>query len=156
MNKIIPLILFMSVSLQSISQINKNILKSSIFQFSAGIADGSNQAYLFHYSNSGLFEKWNIKPNGEAWRNKWAKDSAGNTIVGKERFWQSSRALVFTTDFHHATRFAESRMNEASLVSYAIGHGAKSKKWYWYVADIAIMFGSRSLGFYIAYEIVFD
>ncbi len=145
------LLLFLLLPFSNFAQLNKNILKSSLFQVGAGFADGTNQAYLFHYT--GQFG--NIKPNTEAWINKWALDENGNPIVGKERFWQSSRALVFTTDFHHFTRFTENRFNEASILTYAIGHGAKKKKWYWYFADLGIMFASRSAGFYASYEIVF-
>ncbi len=87
--------------------------------------------------------------------NKWAKDMNGDPIVGQERFWQSSRALVFTQDFHHLTRFVENRANEGTMLVYAIGHGAKMKKWYWYVADFGIMFMARSAGFVGAYDIVF-
>ena len=148
-NKLI--IIFALISFNCSAQLNEKILQSSLFQVGAGFADGTNQAYLFH--NHGQFGK--IKPNSEAWINKWALDENGKAIVGKERFWQSSRALVFTTDFHHFTRFTENRFNEASILTYAIGHGAKKKKWYWYFADLGIMFASRSAGFYASYEIVF-
>lgn len=146
---LISFILFLP--LVNFAQLNKNILKASLFQVGAGFSDGTNQAYLFHYH--GQFGS--IKPNTEAWVNKWKLDANGLPIVGTERFWQSSRAFVFTTDFHHLTRFSENRFNEASALSYAIGHGAKRKKWYWYFADLGIMYLSRSIGFYASYEIVF-
>ncbi len=151
-------------------QLNKNIWKASASQFFAGAADGANQAYLFHYSNSGKFKKWGIRPNEESWRNKWAKDAQGNTLVGQEKFWLSSRSLVFLTDFHHATRFAENRFNEISMVYYAKGHGIKKfywsaankesrkikkKKWFWYAADVGILFAVRSIGFYTTYNVIF-
>ena len=59
------------------------------------------------------------------------------------------------TDFHHATRFVENRANESSLLIYAIGHGTKRKKWYWYVADIGILYISRSIGFYTTYNLIY-
>ena len=148
MRIIIVLCLF---PLLSQAQLNKNIWKASAIQSLAGFADGTNQAYLFHYH--GQFG--NIRPNEEAWRNKWAKDGNGITIVGKERFWLSSRSLVFLTDFHHFTRFVTHRSNEGSALFYAIGHGVKRKKWYWYLADFSIMFSVRSIGFYGSYEIIF-
>ena len=154
MRKLLIIIILLLPSLSN-AQLNKYIWQSSAAQFVAGAADGANQAYLFHYSNSGKFEKWNIAPNSEAWKNKWAKDSAGNVIVGKERFWLSSRSLVFLTDFHHSSRFVENRATEASLLIYAIGHGVKRKRWYWYLADTAILFTVRSIGFYSTYNIVF-
>jgi len=132
-------------------KLNKNIKLAAVFQFGAGFADGTNQAFLFH--NHGQFGK--IKSNDISWVNKWAKDKNGNVIVGKERFFGSSTFLVFTTDFHHLTRFTENRFNEASALSYAIGHGVKRKKWYWYFADFGIMFLSRSAGFHAAYSLTF-
>jgi hypothetical protein len=152
------------------AQLNKNIWKVSAIQFFAGATDGANQAYLFHYSNSGKFEKWGIAPNEVAWKNKWATDINGNVIVGQERFWLSSSSLVFLTDFHHATRFVKHRLDETSLLYYATGHRTKKfywsssskesrkikkKEWYWYVADIAISFTVRSIGFYITYDVIF-
>mgnify|MGYP000845962619 FL=1 len=137
------------------AQLNKNLWKASIGQGLAGFTDGTNQAYLFHYSDTDKFEKWGIRPNEEAWKNKWVVDPSGNVRVGTERFWLSSRSLVFLTDFHHATRFAKHRFTEASMLYYAIGHGTKVKKWYWYLADFSIMFAARSVGFYGSYNIIF-
>lgn len=136
------------------AQLNKNIWKASVLQGAAGFVDGANQSYLFHYSGS-KFQKWGIAPNEEAWRNKWAKDSNGNTLVGTERFPLSSTSLVFLTDFHHSTRFAYNRLNEATVLVYAFGHRAKTKKWYWYIADFGIMFAARSIGFAASYDIIF-
>ena len=152
------------------AQLNKNIWKASIVQGFSGFADGVNQAYLFHYSNSGKFEKWGIAPNEEAWKNKWKKDQSGNVLVGVEKFWLSSRSLVWTTDFHHLTRFVKHRSDELSMMYYAKGHRikkfywssgskesrkTKKKKWYWYVADFSVMFEARSIGFYAAYDLIF-
>ncbi len=151
------------------AQLNKNIWKVGSVQLFSGFADGVNQAYLFHYSGS-KFQKWGIAPNEEAWKNKWAKDSSGNTLVGQERFWLSSRSLVWTTDFHHLTRFMKHRSDEVSMVFYAQGHGikkfywsaaskesrkVKKKRWYWYAADMAISFAARSVGFWLSYEVNF-
>ena len=137
------------------AQLNKNIWKASIIQGAAGFVDGTNQAYLFHYDQTDKFKKWGISPNEEAWKNKWAKDPNGNVIVGKERFFLSSTSLVFLTDFHHSTRFAYNRLNEATALTYAFGNGAKIKKWYWYAADFAIMFAARSVGFTASYDFIF-
>jgi len=98
-------------------------------------------------------------------------------LVGEEMFWGSSRWFVFTTDFHHATRFAENRLNEATGLVYSMEyvnytfnknkriHGGKTrhfekgkrfrKKWYWFLADWGIIFISRSAGFRLAYDGVF-
>ena len=172
MKSILLVFLTMLIPAISQSQLNKNIWKVSLAQGFAGFADGTNQAYLFHYGNSGLFEQWGIRPNEEAWRNKWAKDVNGNTIVGTEKFWLSSTALVWTTDFHHLTRFAKHRADEVSMMYYATGHGikkfywldgnsnkesrqARRKNWYWYAADMAIAFAARSVGFYASYNLIF-
>ena len=150
MKTILTIFIILS-SLSLNAQLNKNIWKASLLQGVAGFADGTNQAYLFHYH--GQFG--DIRRNEEAWVNKWAKDMNGDPIVGQERFWQSSRALVFTQDFHHLTRFVENRANEGTMLTYAIGHGTKLKKWYWYAADFAIMFMSRSVGFSGSYDVIF-
>ena len=148
------------------AQLNKNLWKVSLVQGFSGFADGTNQAYLFHYH--GQFGS--IPSNEDSWTNKWAKDASGNVLVGTERFWLSSRTLVFTTDFHHLTRFIKHRSDEVSVVLYAQGHGIKKfywssankesrkvrkKRWYWYAADAAVSFASRSVGFWLAYEVVF-
>ena len=173
MKKILILTLLF-FSLGSQAQFNKNIVYAGLLQFGAGFADGTNQAYLFH--NRGQFGK--IKPNNEAWANKWAKDLDGNPIVGKEAFLFSSRGLVFLTDFHHFTRFMENRFNEATGIVYSASYinyifRAKKKralgveprkykkgkrlrkKWYWYAADYGVIFLARSAGFYTSYNIVF-
>lgn len=165
---IIILMIFLPVLSQA--QFNDNMWEVSIAQGFAGFADGTNQAYLFHYDNSGKFEKWGIPPNEIAWRNKWATDVNGNTLIGVEKFWLSSRSLVWTTDFHHLTRFAKHRADEISMVYYATGHGIKkfywsngnkesrkvrTKRWYWFAADMAVAFTARSVGFWLAYEVVF-
>ena len=148
-------ILALTLPMLCTAQLNKNIWKASAIQGISGFADGTNQAYLYHYSNSGKFAKWGISPNTEAWKNKWAVDPDGNVMVGTERFWLSSTALVGFTDFNHLTRMIKHRSNEATVLVYAVGHGAKTKKWYWYLADTAIMFTARSIGFYGSYNLVF-
>lgn len=140
-----------SLSGQIKLKLNKNLKYASALQFGAGFADGTNQAYLFHYSSK--FGR--IKPNNVAWVNKWKKDKDGNVLVGQERFFGSSTFLVFTTDFHHATRFVERRFNESSALVYAIGHGAKRKRIIDYLADFGILFISRSIGFHASYSIIF-
>tara|TARA_R110002153_G_scaffold124635_4_gene271227 strand:+ start:863 stop:1330 length:468 start_codon:yes stop_codon:yes gene_type:complete len=137
------------------AQLNKNIWKAAGLQLGAGFVDGAKDAYLFHYSNSGKFEKWGIAPNEEAWRNKWKKDTSGNVLVGQERFPLSSTSLVFLTDFYHSTKFTYNRLNEATVLVYAFGHRAKCKKWYWYAADFGIMFAAKSLGFAASYDLIF-
>ena len=40
----------------------------------------------------------------KTWENKWARNEAGEVLVGKERFWLSSTALVWITDLWHASK----------------------------------------------------
>lgn len=66
----------------------------------------------FHFSTSvfgGWKEQfWNPR---FSWRNKWATDASQpyhhirHTLVGQERFWGSSRWLVFLTDGFHLMQF---------------------------------------------------
>jgi hypothetical protein len=148
------------------AQLNKNIWKVGTVQFLSGFADATNQAYIFHYH--GQF--FNIPSNDVSWTNKWKKSADGTVLVGQEKFWLSSRSLVWTTDFHHLTRFVKHRSDEVSMVFYAQGHGikkfywssankesrkVKKKRWYYYAFDMAIAFSARSVGFWLAYEVVF-
>lgn len=136
--------------------LNRNLKYACAFQFGSGLILGFRDAYLFHYDESKFF---GLKPNGKAWENKWAKDVNGNPIVGKEKFWQSSRALVFTTDTYHASNFAMNRLNEATSLTYALGHVREKKglrrKWYNYAIEFAAMFTAKSIGFHTTYEIIF-
>ena len=165
MKKLI-IVLTLCLPMMCNAQLNKNIWKVGTVQFFSGFADATNQAYLFHYH--GQFGS--IPSNEVSWTNKWAKDAAGNVLVGTERFWLSSRSLVWTTDFHHLTRFAKHRSDEVSVVLYAQGHGikkfywsngskesrkVKKKSFWWYAADMAVAFTFRSAGFWLAYEVVF-
>jgi len=165
MRKLI-IILILCLPMLCNAQFNKNLWKVSLVQGISGFADGTNQAYLFHYH--GQFG--NIPSNEVSWTNKWAKDASGNVLVGTEKFWLSSRTLVFTTDFHHLTRFVKHRSDEVSMMYYATGHGIKKfywssankdsrkvrkKKWYFWVGDMAVAFTARSVGFWLAYEVVF-
>lgn len=159
MKKILILLAFIPFMMNA--QLNKNIIYTAALQFGAGITDGINQAYIFHYSD----KFGNIKPNEEAWSNKW-KTVNGEVLVGTEKFWGSSRWFVFTTDFYHGTRFIENRLNEASGMVYSMEYvnfsrrefkkrKKKRKKWYWYAADYAIIFTARSAGFALMYDGVF-
>lgn len=125
-------------------ELNDLIIYVGLLQFLAGFIDGVNQAYLFHYSSK--FGK--IKPNEEAWRNKWKN---GDPLQG-EKFWGSSRWFVFVTDFYHLTRFASSRLHEVTALIYAVGFSSLS---FWVVADFSITFVIRSIGFFLSYEIIF-
>lgn len=148
---ITAVLVFVALSVSSQIKLNKNLKYSALMQFGAGFSDGTNQAFLFH--NHGQFGK--IKPNSESWINKWKIDKDGNVLVGQERFFGSSTFLVFTTDFHHLTRWSESRFNEGSCLVYAIGHEAKRKRFIDYLADFGIMFLARSAGFHASYSLIF-
>lgn len=61
-----------------------------------GIYEGGMDYLQFHYKGTSQF----LQP-ASSWRNKW-KD--GDPLKG-EKFWQSSRLLVFTTDGWHLCKF---------------------------------------------------
>lgn len=80
---------------------------SLLFVFIAGLAEGVMDFLQFHFLVHNKF--WNPDIS---WKNKW-KD--GNPLKG-EKFWQSSRALVFLTDGWHLMKFVRNLFIFASFL----------------------------------------
>lgn len=73
------------------------MILASILIFISGMFEGFNQAYLFHFGK--VEAKFpNIKPNDEAWKNKYKGD------LKTPKFFGSTTFLVWTTDVYHLTR----------------------------------------------------
>jgi len=65
----------------------------------SGMADGFNQAYLFHFSS--VQKRFpNLKPNEDSWKNKYKKGDPKQGV----KFFGSTTFLVWLTDIHHLTR----------------------------------------------------
>lgn len=70
---------------------------ATILVFISGISEGFNQAYLFHFAK--VQAKFpSLKPNNEAWKNKYKAD------LKTPKFFGSTTFLVWTTDPYHFTR----------------------------------------------------
>ena len=54
----------------------------------------------------------------DTWINKWATNEAGEVLVGVERFWLSSTALVWITDLWHASKSAMILMFQIAVLLY--------------------------------------
>lgn len=88
------------------------ILPAALFVLSgiaSGIADIASTPAKY---NKSAFLKWNPQwENGEyighkdqTWVNKWALSESGDALVGTNRFFLSSTALVGLTDLWHGAR----------------------------------------------------
>ena len=137
-------IILLLFPLLSFSQYNKEIKKVIITSSLVGISgafDGTAEYLKFHYREPNQF--WN--PN-LSWTNKWKN---GDPLQG-EKFWQSSRALVWTTDGYHLMRFSSNVFMMGALV---INIGEK-QKWYVYITEFFIYYIAYTTGFTISYELL--
>ena len=76
---------------------NNILILSAIFILVSGLSEGFNQAYLFHFAK--VQAKFpSLKPNDEAWRNKYKAD------LKTPKFFGSTTFLVWATDVYHLTR----------------------------------------------------
>jgi hypothetical protein len=130
----------------------KQWLWSGSNMFMNGFWDGFHDGLHYRYDN---FKKRFPNANDRYWnpkvsyRNKWWH---GDPMNG-EKFFGSSTFLVWTTDASHKTKTG--RMTHALFaVSIPLGH--KAKKWYWYLADIAVNWLCRTAGFHTSYSLIFN
>ena len=124
------------------SQLNKkNMILTSSLTFASGLCDGTAEHLKFHCTSSSTY--WN--PN-LSWVNKWKN---GDPAQG-EKFWQSSRALVWTTDGYHLMRFGRNMFAMSAIVF----HFGKPQKWYYYLIEFATNYLAYTVGFTITYELL--
>lgn len=127
-----------------------------------GAADGYNQVQRHHlnrmlevHPNLNL-DFWGVNQ----WKNKWELDADDQIITNektgwlqpsyKERFWGSSRWLVFVTDAHHLTRTVDITSTIAGVTLINI---ADPEKQLWqYLAESAGAFVIRSTVFWIVHD----
>jgi hypothetical protein len=141
MKKLVTIILFL-ICFVSYSQSNyKNLALTSSLSFASGLCDGTAEHLKFHYTGNSTY--WN--PN-LSWTNKWKN---GDPLQG-ERFWQSSRALVWTTDGYHLMRHGRNIFAMSAIVI----HIGEKKKWYLYGVDYFANFISYTIGFTVTYELL--
>lgn len=70
----------------------------------AGAANGLMDALAFHDIGKRFSNRTFWGSPAETWANKWAIGSAGEILVGKERYFLSSTFLSFTTDGWHLAK----------------------------------------------------
>lgn len=147
------LILFMPILCQAQLYSKReltNIALTSSLCFTAGMCDGTaeklkfNPDAFFHCFPGASQQYWNTSLS---WRNKWQN---GDPAQG-ERFWQSSRALVFTTDGYHLMRMGRNVLIMSSIVF----HIGQPQIWWKYLVDIGVNYFSYTLGFSFSYDLIF-
>lgn len=114
-----------------------------IFISLAGLAEGLMDWLQFRYAFTGDSKFWNPQLS---WYNKW---KPGTTDV--EKFWQSSRALVFLTDGWHLLKWLRNRFIDCAVYVFCILLGFS------YIESLCITLGLRlayGLGFAISYNYI--
>lgn len=143
MKRIFLILLFIPVL--SFGQFSKkelsNVVLTSSLSFASGLCDGAAEYLKFHCTSNSTF--WN--PN-LSWTNKWKN---GDPAQG-EKFWQSSRALVWTTDGYHMMRMGRNVFAMSAIVV----HFGKPEKWYVYVVEFVVNYFAYTLGFTVTYELL--
>lgn len=81
----------------------------------------------------------------DTWQNKWATNEAGEVLVGKERFWLSSTALVWLTDLWHASKSAMILAFQVAILLYR-----RPAKKIFYLTDLVLLKLAFSGGWHIS------
>lgn len=116
------------------------MLLAIVFSLLAGISEGVMDFLNFHYNGVNNFWHPDL-----SWRNKW-KD--GEPLKG-EKFWQSSRALVFLTDGWHLMKFIRNRCFDLAVFFALVHLGASILLAALFVFTYRFAFG---IGFYFGYR----
>lgn len=121
-------------------ELKKVVISSTLIGIS-GAFDGTAEYLKFNYNAPSQF--WNPSLS---WKNKWKN---GDPLQG-EKFWQSSRALVWTTDGYHLMRMGRNMFMVGAIV---INIGEK-QKWYIYATEFLTYYLAYTTGFTISYELL--
>jgi hypothetical protein len=130
--------------------INPVVIRGGLM-FLSGMADGTAETLRIDYSDfKAVFpnandQYWN--PN-ISWRNKWRN---GDKAQG-ERFFLSSRSLVFTTDGYHQMRMLRNTFMVTALV---IPLGGKKKSFKQYAKEGVIYYLCYTAGFTLTFDLIF-
>ena len=120
----------------------KNILFTSALTMVSGAFDGTTEFLQYRYTGTSQFWQPDI-----SWRNKWKN---GDPLQG-EKFWQSSRALVFVTDGYHLTRMGR---NLFAMTAIVVNIGDGKKQWYKYVIQFCVNYVAYTAGFSLMYDLI--
>ena len=127
----------------------------ALFAYTAGAFQGTNEALMHHYN--GFQNRFpNANPQfwdpRESWTNKWELGPDGKPIVGQERFWLSSSALVPFTDGYHLTDSGNYLFLNAAY-SFIPEH--QGKPFGIKVCEILGIWVMRKAGFHTTYSYLF-
>lgn len=117
----------------------------------SGAANGTMDALQFHGAHAKLdnAQFWNP---AISWENKWARNEAGKVMVGKERFWGSSRWFVSVTDGWHLVKWIYlSFLTVSVLVAWSMGFTGKR---YHYLVYFAVFKFIMAIGFHTTYTVL--
>lgn len=129
----------------------RNLAITSGLMFTAGAMDGTSETLKLRYDVfADRFPGANPQfwDYNRSWPNKWKN---GDPAQG-EAFWQSSRALAWTTDGYHLTRTCR---NALIVTAITIKIGERPKKWYKYVIEAGVNYLAYGAGFSTAYDLYF-
>jgi hypothetical protein len=125
------------------------IILISIFILISGMCDGMAEMLKFHTLS--FFKKFpKANPNywspNLSWTNKWKN---GDYRQG-EKFWQSSRALVWSTDAYHLFRMFRNVLIFISIVLPLV-----LPFWYLYLIGYCILYLIYTSGFSLIFDKIF-
>lgn len=126
----------------------KEHIAPAVLMFLAGAADGLNQTINYRYAG---FKKAFPKANDQYWYPAFSfarKYKDGDRTKGAA-FPGSTGPLVFVTDGHHLTRFAE-KLFIAGAVGITFTH--EKKNWKMYVIQALGYWGMNRIGFCTVYN----
>jgi hypothetical protein len=127
-----------------------NLLIILLLCILSGAFDGLAETLKWHYSqfNSRFADAnpafWNP---AISWTNKYKN---GDYLQG-EKFWQSSRAFVFTTDGYHFSRF----LRNISIISAIAFNVFLTGVWWQHMTLFAGVYLAYTIGFSIIYDLIF-
>lgn len=120
------------------------MILSTILIFISGVSEGFNQAYLFHFAK--VQAKFpNLKPNDEAWKNKYKDD------LKTPKFFGSTTFLVWTTDVYHLTRMVTRVLFAISFILVGLSGFTGVKL----IGLASIMYLIWTAGFHLVYTLIF-
>jgi hypothetical protein len=127
-----------------------NLLIILLLCMLSGAFDGLAETLKWHYSQF-IARFANANPAfwnpAISWTNKYKN---GDYLQG-EKFWQSSRAFVFTTDGYHLSRFFRNVIIISAIAVQFHNHGP----WWHYIIFITSTYFAYTIGFSIIYDIIF-
>jgi hypothetical protein len=125
--------------------------------FVSGMANAVMDLTRNHYDafsrNTGIqnHQYWDARIS---WKNKWKLGEDGNPIQPlQERYWQSSRLLVNTTDAWHSAKSVMLTGITTTFFSYTFNlhRSGMRGRWYHYLIDALLLRAAFGAGFSLLY-----